>query len=53
MKGYIKDPNGKYRLVDKNEVLIVQEPETQKLTLEEIEARLRNVESFLFLAGKK
>ena len=37
-KGYIKDPNGKYRLVDKNEVLTVQEPETQPLSLEEIDA---------------
>ena len=46
-KGYIKDSNGKYRLVDKSEVLTVQEPETQPLNLEELDARLRKVESML------
>ena len=46
-KSYVKDPNGKYRLIDKNEVLIVQEPETQPLSLEELDARLRKVESML------
>ena len=46
-KGYIKDPNGKYRLVDKNEVLTVQEPETQPLSLEEIDARLKRLESII------
>ena len=47
-KGYIKDPNGKYRLVDKSEVLTIQEPETQQLTLKDLDARLRKVESFSF-----
>ena len=51
-KGYIKDPNGKYRLVDKNEVLAVQEPETQPLTLEDLDSRLRKVESMLIGAQK-
>jgi hypothetical protein len=43
MKGYVKDSNGKYRLVDKNEVLIVQESETQPLTLEERVKRLEGI----------
>ena len=42
-KGYVKDPNGKYRLVDKNEVLTVQEPETQPLSLEERLVRLERI----------
>ena len=33
-KGYVKDSNGKYRLVRQNEVITVQEPETQPLSLE-------------------
>ena len=55
-KCYVKDSNGKYKLVQKNEN---QEPivmVNQQLivpTIEELDARLRKVESFLFLAGVK
>ncbi len=42
-KGYLKDPNGKYRLVDKREVLTVREPETQSLSLEERVKRLEGL----------
>ena len=38
-KMYVKDPNGKYRLVDK------QEP--RQLTLEEIDARLKRLEGII------
>jgi hypothetical protein len=38
-KMYVKDPNGKYRLVDK------QEPQTQQLSLEALDARLKRVEA--------
>ena len=40
-KGYVKDTNGKYRLVDK------QEPQERQLTLEEIDARLKRLESLV------
>ena len=46
-KGYVKDANGKYRLVDKREVLTVQEPETRPLSLKEIDARLKRLESIV------
>ena len=46
-KGYVKDANGKYRLVDKREVLTVQEPETRRLSLKEIDARLKRLESIV------
>ena len=39
-KSYVKDPNGKYRLVDKQE----PQAQTQTLTLEELDARLKRVE---------
>ena len=42
-KGYVNDSNGKYRLVDKREVLPVQEPETQPLSLEERVKRLEDL----------
>ena len=42
-KGYVKDPNGKYRLVDKEN----QGPETQLLKLENVNLRLQKVESIL------
>ena len=29
-KGYVKDSNGKYRLVDRREVLTIQEPENSR-----------------------
>jgi hypothetical protein len=40
-KMYVRDPNGKYRLVDK------QEPQKEPLTLEALDARLKRVESIL------
>ena len=51
-KGYVKDSNGKYRLVDKREVLTVQEPETQPLSLEEVDARLKRLEGLVIGAQK-
>ena len=44
-KTYVKDPNGKYRLVDKDK----PEPQkqTQPISLEELDARLRRVESIV------
>lgn len=44
-KMYVKDANGKYRLVDK------QEPQQQPLTLEQVDARLKRVENMLFKQG--
>jgi hypothetical protein len=49
-KGYVKDSKGKYRLVDKQEEPIVidnQGPETQPLTLENVNGRLQKIESIL------
>ena len=37
-KSYVKDENGKYHLVDK------QEPKAHTLTLQELDARLKRVE---------
>ena len=45
-KGYVKDSIGKYRLVDKREVLTVQEPETQPLSLENVNVRLQKISQF-------
>ena len=53
MKGYVKDTNGKYKLVQKNESQEPQVNQQRSLTLEEIDVMLRKVESFLFLAGVK
>jgi hypothetical protein len=39
---YVKDPNGKYRLVDKESVQKEQGPRV--LSLEELDARLKRVE---------
>jgi hypothetical protein len=41
-KGYVKDHNGKYRLVDKNQEPIVVI--NQQLSLEELDARLKRLE---------
>ena len=41
-KGYVKDLNGKYRLVDKTQQPIVTV--NQQLSLEELNARLKRVE---------
>ena len=47
-KSYVKDSNGKYRLVDKQEpIVVVNQQLIGPLTLEEIDARLRKVESML------
>ncbi len=45
-KMYVKDPNGKYRLVDKE----AQEP--QSLTLQVVDARLKRLEAILLAGGK-
>ena len=42
-KGYVKDSIGKYRLVDKREVLTVQEPETLPLSIEERLVRIERI----------
>ena len=49
IKGYIKDANGKYRLVDK------PEPQEQKqaLTLEQLDTRLKRVEAVIFAGTQK
>ena len=50
IKGYVKDKDGKFHLVDKKEEPIVMEnqgPETQPLTLENVNARLQKIESML------
>ncbi len=39
----VKDSNGKYRLVDKE----TQAPKTQPLSLEELDTRLKRVESIV------
>jgi proteasome assembly chaperone (PAC2) family protein len=41
-KSYVKDPNGKYKLVDRD-----QKVETKQLSLEELDARLKRVESIV------
>jgi hypothetical protein len=43
---YVKDPNGKYRLVDK-EIQTRTKVETRPLSLEEIDARLKRLESIV------
>jgi hypothetical protein len=45
-KMYVKDPNGKYRLVDKQE----PQTQTQALTLEALDVRLKRVEA-MFVGG--
>jgi hypothetical protein len=59
-KGYVKDSNGKFHLVDKvdkNQEPIIainqQRLGLGPLTMEELDLRLKRVESFLFLAGVK
>jgi hypothetical protein len=46
-KMYVKDPNGKYRLVDKETQTGTKKVEAKQLSLEEIEARLRRLESIV------
>jgi hypothetical protein len=43
-KSYVKDPNGKYRLVDKETQTGTKKVETKALSLEELDARLKRVE---------
>lgn len=45
-KMYVKDPNGKYRLVDK------QEPQQKPITLEKVDIRLRRVEDLIQRRGE-
>ena len=56
VKGYVKDPNGKYRLVEKNEnqerVAMVNQQQSRLLSLEEIDARLKRVESIVISPQK-
>jgi hypothetical protein len=46
-KGYVKDSNGKYRLVDIETQRGTKKVETRQLSLEEIEARLKRLESIV------
>ena len=48
VKGYIKDANGKYRLVDKPEPqVIINQQQSRLLSLEELDARLKRLESIV------
>ena len=49
-KGYVKDSNGKYRLVDKTQEPIVMV--NQQLSLEELDARLKLLEGLVIGAQK-
>ena len=52
-KGYVKDSNGKYRLTDKQEaIVVVNQQQLGPLTLEEIDARLKRVEGLVIGAQK-
>ena len=46
-KMYVKGPNGNYRLVDKETHTGTKKVETRTLSLEEIDARLKRVESIV------
>ena len=47
-KCYVKDTNGKYRLTDKQEPIVaVNQQQIGPPTLEEIDARLKRVESIV------
>jgi hypothetical protein len=44
-KSYVKDPNGKYRLTDKQEpIVMVNQQQSRPLSLEELDARLKRLE---------
>jgi len=44
-KGYVKDSNGKYRLTDKQEPMVmVNQQQSGPLSLEELNARLKRLE---------
>jgi hypothetical protein len=51
-KLYIKDPNGKYRLVDKETQTETTMVVTKKLSLEEIDARLKRLETIVIDSRK-
>ena len=53
-KGYVKDSNGKYRLVDKNQepVVMVNQQLVGPPTLEDSDARLKRVEGLVIGAQK-
>ena len=44
---YVKDPNGKYRLVDKETQTGATKVITKSICLEEIDARLKRLESIV------
>jgi methyl coenzyme M reductase gamma subunit len=46
-KMYVKDPNEKYRLVDKETQTGTKKVEARQLSLEEIDARLKRLESIV------
>jgi hypothetical protein len=46
-KECVKDSNGKYRLVDIETQRVTKKVETRQLSLEEIEARLKRLESIV------
>ena len=45
-KGYVKDPSGKYRLIDKNQepMVMINQQQSRLLNLEELDARLKRLE---------
>ena len=43
-KGYVKDHNGKYRLVDRNQETVVMVNEQRPPSLEELDARLKRLD---------
>jgi hypothetical protein len=48
-KSYVKDSNGKYRLVDKNQepIVVINQQQSGPLSLEEFDARLKRLESIV------
>ena len=55
MKSYVKDSNGKYRLVDRNQeptIVMVNQQQTRLLSLEELDARLKRLEGLVIGAQK-
>ena len=52
-KMYVKDTNGKYRLVDKDKQEPQKPAQTQPLTLEVVDARLKRLEEILLAGGQR
>jgi hypothetical protein len=48
-KGYVKDSNGKYRLVDKDQdpIVVINQQQSGPLCLEELDVRLKRLESIV------